>query len=98
MDFFFAVYNTVLQCCLMWLRAFFPHCYQICPSIYVDALLQSDYNLPYMPPPLPLFTRFFLEGEPVCFYMVFPSMCQYFTAKMMKEQKKNKREREKKMQ
>ena len=98
MTFFFAVYNTVLQCCLMWLRAFFTHCYQICPSTYVDALLQSDYNLPYMPPPLSIFTRFFffLEGEPVCSYMDFPSMCQYFTAKMMKEQKKKKkREREK---
>ena len=97
--FFFAVYNTVLQCCLMWLRAFFPHCYQICPSTYVDALLQSDYNLPYMPPPLSIFTRFFFFWRVSQFVLIwtFHQCVSISQQKWCKSKKKKKeREREKK--
>ena len=98
--FFFAVYNTVLQCCLMWLRAFFPHCYQICPSTYVDALLQSDYNLPYMPPPLSIFTRFFFFLRVSQFVLIwtFHQCVSISQQKWWKSKKKKRREREKKTQ
>ena len=98
MTFFFAVYNTVLQCCLMWLRAFFPHCYQICPSTYVDALLQSDYNLPYMSPPLSIFTLFFFwRVNQFVLIWTFHQCVSISQQKWWKsKKKKKKREREKK--